>query len=186
MITFLPYPDFKKSASCLDDKRLNKQIIEAYQIHNIVSGKRTSGGWINHPATRMWTGYADALALYLNACIEEWINVRKHSHSIQKIHIDNEKNVEMPHWFGDEMLHASHRSSLLGKDPEFYGKYGWTEDPFMPYVWPGGKKLVKVENKDKIIHGKNEKVEDKTENKISDYDDIITIKKEDLEKMRKK
>lgn len=180
MITFLPYPDFKKSASCLDDRRLNKQISEAYTIHNIVSGKRTSGGWIHHPATRMWRGYPDALALYLNACIEEWVTVRKHSHSIQKIHVADEKNVEMPHWFGDATFHASHRSNLLGKDPEFYGQYGWTEDPFMPYVWPGGKKSVKEENKDKI--NDKEKVKNDEDNEIH----TISIKKEDLEKMRKK
>lgn len=139
MITFLPYPDFKKSAQCLDNRRLNKQIVEAYQIYNIVSGKRTEGGWIHHPGVLMWSGYADALALYLNACIDEWIINRKKNHSIQKISVD-EKSVEMPHWLGDELLHSTHRSSLLGKDPEFYGKYGWTEEPFMPYVWPIGKK----------------------------------------------
>ena len=50
MQTFLPYPDYYQSARCLDNKRLGKQRVEALQIHNIVSGKRTTGGWINHPA----------------------------------------------------------------------------------------------------------------------------------------
>ena len=32
MQTFLPYPDFAKSAMCLDNKRLGKQRIECLQI----------------------------------------------------------------------------------------------------------------------------------------------------------
>lgn len=136
MQTFLPYSDFKKSAECLDDKRLNKQIVEAYQIHNIVSGKRTTGGWINHPAVNMWRGHADALVLYLNACIDEWVTIRKRNHSIQKICVENEKEVKMPIWLGDERLHSSHRSNLLRKDAFYYDQFGWTEGPGDPYFWP--------------------------------------------------
>lgn len=32
MQTFLPTPDFLETAKILDNKRLNKQIVEAYQI----------------------------------------------------------------------------------------------------------------------------------------------------------
>ena len=34
MNTFLPYPNFEKSTKCLDNKRLGKQRIEAWQIYN--------------------------------------------------------------------------------------------------------------------------------------------------------
>jgi hypothetical protein len=33
MQTFLPYKDFDQCAETLDNKRLNKQILESYQIH---------------------------------------------------------------------------------------------------------------------------------------------------------
>lgn len=33
MNTFLPYADFQKSAQCLDNKRLGKQRVEAWQIY---------------------------------------------------------------------------------------------------------------------------------------------------------
>ena len=66
MQTFLPYKGFRQSAQALDYKRLGKQRVEALQIHNIVSGKRTTGGWVNHPAVKMWQGYANALAVYHN------------------------------------------------------------------------------------------------------------------------
>lgn len=135
MQTFLPYPDFKKSAECLDNKRLNRQIMEAKIMYDIIIENRTSGGWVNHPATKMWRGYPKALAMYLNACIDEWKR-RGKSHSYQKIVIDNENDVEMPPWLGNEEFHASHRSNLLRKDAFYYETFGWTEGPGLPYVWP--------------------------------------------------
>lgn len=135
MQTFLPYADFKKSAACLDDKRLNKQILEAKTIYDIVSENRTSGGWISHPATRMWRCCPEAIALYLNCCLDEWKN-RGRSHSYQKIHIEDESKVNMPSWLGNEEFHASHRSNLLRKDAYYYENFGWDEGPGLPYIWP--------------------------------------------------
>lgn len=135
MQTFLPYADFRQSAKCLDYRRLGKQRVEAMQIYNIVSGQRTTGGWINHPAVKMWKGYPDALALYMNACIDEWVS-RGYGNSIEKIKIENEKDVKMPPWIGNEKFHVSHRSNLLGKDFDYYKQFGWTESPYLPYVWP--------------------------------------------------
>lgn len=40
-------------------------------------------------------------------------------------------------------MHASHRSNLLRKEPEYYTQFGWTEPPDLPYVWP--VPMVKVE-----------------------------------------
>ncbi len=39
MQTFLPYTSTLACAQGLDNKRLNKQILEGYQILNILSGK---------------------------------------------------------------------------------------------------------------------------------------------------
>ena len=55
MQTFLPYDDFVLSLDCLDYRRLGKQRVEAMQLLNAM--KREKGGWINHPATKMWRGY---------------------------------------------------------------------------------------------------------------------------------
>lgn len=74
MQTFLPYPDFILSSQCLDNKRLNKQIIEAQQIftanHNFEHGIKS--GWQNHPAVKMWRGYNKMLLKYREACLFEW------------------------------------------------------------------------------------------------------------------
>ena len=113
MQTFLPYADFQRSAQVLDYKRLGKQRVEALQIHNIVSGKRTTGGWLNHPAVRMWQNYADCLAHYHDVMIREWIAL------------------------GYEPLHLSHRSRLLQKDAEYYSTiFPCTTPSDLEYVWP--------------------------------------------------
>ncbi len=133
MQTFLPYPDFKKSAECLDNKRLNKQILEASQIYKIVKENKTIGGWINHPAVKMWRGYSDCLAMYYNACLEEWLR-RGKNHSFKLI-VVKENSIIIPHWLGNEDFHASHRSNLLRKMPEYYSKFEWKEPNNLPYVW---------------------------------------------------
>jgi hypothetical protein len=50
MQTFLPYKDFDQCAKTLDNKRLNKQILESYQILKVLSNQSSSGAWRNHPA----------------------------------------------------------------------------------------------------------------------------------------
>lgn len=74
MQTFLPYPDFERSARCLDTRRLGEQRIEANQILRTL--EQLDGfqrrGWRDHPAIRMWQGYEDALRLYINVMMNEW------------------------------------------------------------------------------------------------------------------
>lgn len=130
MQTFLPYPSFIKSARCLDYRRLGKQRVECMQILNALEGK--SKGWINHPATLMWKGYENALKIYANRCIKEWI-ARGYKNTIPLYEV--ESFLLLPNWFGGS-IHSSHRSNLLRKDFEFYSKYNWTERPNLPYYWP--------------------------------------------------
>ena len=74
MQTFLPYKSFKNSLQSLDWRRLGKQRVEAHQILNVLLGRTTTKGWVNHPITKMWKGYEPSLQLYFNLCVEEWIN----------------------------------------------------------------------------------------------------------------
>ena len=130
MQTFLPYPDFRRSLQSLDYRRLGKQRVEAMQIHNTITGE--SNGWSNHPIVKMWRGYENALALYHNIAIEEWVK-RGYNNNMKKKIVRGK--VEYPSWLGNRKFHASHRANLLRKDPEFYGQYGWKESPELPYVW---------------------------------------------------
>jgi hypothetical protein len=81
----------------------------------------------------MWEGYEKALKQYMNACIDEWVK-RGFGNTMPKAVIKGE--VERPCWLGDDKFHASHRANLLRKNPAFYRRFGWTEDPTTPYVWP--------------------------------------------------
>jgi len=132
MQTFLPYESFTDSAKCLDFRRLGKQRVEAYQL---LKSLRGIGGWSNHPATKMWRGHEKALGVYMNVCIMEWTR-RGYKNSMKLFEVDSIISIEYPHWLGDEKFHASHRSNLLRKDPDYYGQFGWTESHDLPYVWP--------------------------------------------------
>lgn len=132
MQTFLPYPSFIKSAQCLDYKRLGKQRVEARQIYDTITQNKSA--WKNHPCTRMWKEYTNALALYHNIIIQEWMD-RGYKNNMTLLEITDNK-IEMPIWLGLKGFHESHRSNLLRKDYDFYGKYGWTEPTNLPYYWP--------------------------------------------------
>lgn len=135
MQTFLPYPSFCASAASLDNRRLGKQRVEAWQILLVLLGKQN--GWRNHPAVRMWKGYGGALAVYGLAICLEW---RRRGYQDVMLHRFDEYSLKIephpPPWLGDPAFHASHRSNLLRKDPIWYGQFGWVEPDNLPYVWP--------------------------------------------------
>ena len=70
MQTFLPFPDYNKSAKALDYRRLGKQRVECKQILKALDG---SSGWKSHPAVLMWKGYEYQLCLYAITICEEWV-----------------------------------------------------------------------------------------------------------------
>lgn len=130
MQTFLPYPDFRKSLECLDNKRLGKQRVEAMQLINAL--ERGGGAWFNHPACQMWKNDIDALRLYCDYSISVW-EERGFKNTMKKY---SRVCETYPSWFGNPEFHASHRSNLLRKDPIHYGQFGWTEPHDLPYIWP--------------------------------------------------
>lgn len=134
MQTFLPVPDFAGSARLLDDVRLGKQRVEVFQIVRTLDG--VTSGWRNHPAVRMWRGHEAALLDYGVVVCLEWER-RGFADTVRAKLADHARPPgPPPPWLGDPALHASHRSNLLRKDPDWYGRFGWTEPPDLPYVWP--------------------------------------------------
>lgn len=138
MQTFLPYPDFKKSLESLDDKRLAKQRVETYQLiaglegRLTLKGKPYSKGRVNHPISQMFRDNIPALKQYLNDSIDVWIARGKNNNMVKEIITEE---IIMPLWFGNEEFHKSHRSNLLRKNPDYYKKHGWEDDPNLPYRW---------------------------------------------------
>lgn len=151
MQTFLPFPDFSKSAAALDRARLGKQRVEAMQLFNSLIGvsvtKTGRPSWENHPCRKMWYGYESALLAYVVACCREWRR-RGYRDSIEKRARQCSRNGTLyltpqfayPNWFGDERFHRSHRSNLLAKDHAHYSSCYWADEfergELLPYYWP--------------------------------------------------
>jgi len=139
MQTFLPLPSMLDSAETLDRQRLGKQRVECLQILRSLSG--LTKGWQNHPATKMWRGHEHALADYSVIVCEVWIE-RGYKDTcrdkIEAMRVDHASQwgLGLPPWWGDERLHASHRSNLIRKFPEHYAPQ-WPSDPDdLDYYWP--------------------------------------------------
>lgn len=142
MQTFLPLPTFLESASCLDRQRLGKQRVECKQLLlalGVPVGENTpkKSSWASHPAARMWRGHEGSLALYGWVVCREWKD-RGYRDSLepQFAAVMKNRSLDPPPWLGREDFHASHRSNLLRKLPEWYGECGWSEPDDLPYVWP--------------------------------------------------
>lgn len=150
MQTFLPYADYAASAATLDQKRLGKQRVEAYQaLLQLCSIKMVDfpeweprfGGW-SHPAMAMWSGHEVELLKYIEACCNEWTSrgskdtvLEKSTHTLELAR-EKDWSVEPPHWMGDPEVHRSHRSNLVRKDPEHYGPLFPDDGPELEYIWP--------------------------------------------------
>lgn len=147
MQTFLTEFDFHANAKNLDYRRLGKQRVECKQILAALHGD--SGGWVNHPATKMWRGYEPALIAYAVAICWEWIE-RGYKDNLLPYFLDmqirGKKNLisstyDAPWWFNPDIpishaLIMSHRSNLIRKDPDYYS-VKWPElDSDLEYVWP--------------------------------------------------
>lgn len=137
MQSFLPYPEFDKSAEVLDYRRLGKMRVEAYQLLRAIRGE--TKGWVSHPAASMWRGYESALIRYGIAMCDEWIK-RGYKDSMRVRFIEESKGAQgdtgMPHWLGREDFHVSHQSNLVRKDPLFYRKFFPSVPDNLEYVWP--------------------------------------------------
>jgi hypothetical protein len=148
MQTFLPYPDFERSARALDTKRLGKQRVEAIQVVRAVT--REKYGWSNHPAARMWRGYEEALGRYGLTCCAVWselgfadtcaltIATDLRAAGITRIRSQADLALAgaLPPWLGAEEFHRSHRSALVRKDPDHYRPLFPDDPDDLPYVWP--------------------------------------------------
>jgi hypothetical protein len=141
MQTFLPYPDFQKSAKSLDYRRLGKQRVETLQLLTAI--ERVSNGeakvpWSNHPCCKMWSNNSNALVEYGIAICEEWLSRGYKDGCLEKIRKfqKSSQTKAIPSFIGNFDFHLSHRSNLVRKKPEFYLPL-WPSTPDnIPYIWP--------------------------------------------------
>lgn len=161
MQTFVPLTSsFEDIAKVLDNKRLNKQALEGWQIlMNLLQldpqgNHRISKGWSNHPAVKMWRGHEVTLYMYIEAMVNEWkrrgfkstIGDKAKATMMQAIKLGLVDDLPTnPNWIRDmqtfNQIASSHRLALLNKDYEWYSQFGWREDPGQrpetyEYIWP--------------------------------------------------
>jgi hypothetical protein len=132
----LPYRDFVPSVETLDDKRLGKQRVEAFQILRALTD--STYGWQHHPAVNMWRGYEEALALYgLAACLT-WVQRGNRDNMLTRFfpYVGVPGTFSYPEWLGDDEFHRSHQSNLVRKDAQHYGPQFPDVPDDLPYYWP--------------------------------------------------
>jgi Pyrimidine dimer DNA glycosylase len=148
MQTFLPYPDFERSARALDIRRLGKQRVEVIQIVRALT--RPGYGWANHPAVLMWKEYEPALGCYGLTCCRVWSEfgfadscAETIAHDLQEAGFDPIPSQDqlaragaLPPWLGDEEFHRSHRSVLRSKLPDHYVPLFPDTPDGLPSRWP--------------------------------------------------
>ena len=111
MQTFLAYSDFELSARILDDKRLNKQIVEGKQNFDTLKyGSR----WYNHPAVKMWNKHELYLLEYVFSCYKEW----------QRRHFLGLRGGKLEHKTGEEVKEIL---QMEGVGSVFYIIPSWLE-----------------------------------------------------------
>jgi len=167
MQTFLPYPDYKRSALVLDKKRLGNQRKECMQIITVLTLKRSEAygkkkkeyieqhgtivPWSRHPAVLMWKDNVYQLFMYLKEMCNEWVRrgcVDAQWERAEKILNKLKTYVPFddcsePDWLGNRQFHLSHKSNLLRKNYKHYSKY-FNVPIDIPYYWPTHHKVVEV------------------------------------------
>ncbi len=141
MQTFLVHHDFDVSMSYLDNKRLNKQLLESRQLLSIMARKSKGEkkvAWAHHPAVMSWEGHEQFFMSYIQANVDECqkrgIKTDKNVEAIGQIWYDNFKDdsLTIPWWFEDrralDRVISSHQANLYRKEPESYPDWKWLSD----------------------------------------------------------
>ena len=144
MQTFLPSSNFATAAHMLDSKRLNKQILEGYQILNVLSGQSPTGAWRNHPAVKMWRNHEMTLLKYVSAMIKEakfrGIKTDKNEENINNLYnkVGTSWGMQEPSWMHNKSklmrIVTTHKANLFKKDPLYYASF--QPAIFSPYNTP--------------------------------------------------
>ena len=121
MQTFLTHFCFVETARHLDNKRLNKQIVEATQIlntlkkidkqGNVIGVYSKTPAWVHHPAVLMWINHETSLISYIASCVNEWETRynKKRNLVLPIVH-----DVLQPVWLTEKLI-ISHRANLVRK-----------------------------------------------------------------------
>lgn len=115
MQVFIPYKSPLRVASCLDSRRLRKQVIECNQILKAISGE--SIAWKNHPVTIMYSSYTIWLEHYRDCLISYIENNLEKARFFDNLCL----TPGIYPWFLDyNDLIIQHRKRLYTKNSNYY------------------------------------------------------------------
>ena len=134
MQIFVPYANPIKTAKCLDNRRLNKQILETIQILSANTG--IDVGWkipkyiYNHPNTLLWIKDSSYLVGYLAWLLVEYKKRRNKDHKGLDILYRFFSSYILPCMFNEYTINhltpefcKQHQQKLLEKDKKHYSRY---------------------------------------------------------------
>lgn len=108
------YKAHNQTAQYLDKTRLNKQLVECFQMHKVLSG--VAQGWKNHPCVKMWEYFPDSFSGYCYAiassCEKRGIENKLSPYFLQFKPIDS--CFIAPSWVDTDFIER-HRQALLYK-----------------------------------------------------------------------
>lgn len=116
-----------ETASCLDRKRLNKQIIECKQIINTILGK--SQAWKNHPCVLQYKDHLNWLVAYMH-CLENYFADNIHTARIWNLYA-----VELTPNFHSTMYLEQMKRRLYTKDNNHYAKWSVLGESLENWYW---------------------------------------------------
>lgn len=135
MQTFLPLPNYRATAQCLDYRRLGKQRIEAKMLLEILTTDDKHPNWRHHPIVHLWRGYEYSVCMYGMIMCEEWIDRGFKDNTLKWFQDKHAELKDQPYQYFSEELRSSHRAALLAKDFIHYSQMSWKEKPVINYVW---------------------------------------------------
>lgn len=141
-----PLASYRESARVLDDRRLRAQANEAKVILRVASGWTLDDGfrqipwagrgWANVALTRAWRPHVFNLALYgwyiAQEMDERWGNGARARMWFARMSAGLPDSGDPP-WL--PVVAPRCRAQLLAKDPEWYGQFGWDEEPQGMRIW---------------------------------------------------
>jgi hypothetical protein len=158
VLTYLPYPDFYRSVSVLDDDLLDEQRLGTVWLLESLLFERPWEDDVWEPTADMWRGYEISLFHLQMAISGEWrlrgldededtlsrsgaIMVEGELARYVTRHEDGRLIVaisakEDPPWFGDSAIHRSHRAALVRHNPGYYRRYFPNVNEDAPLVFP--------------------------------------------------
>lgn len=142
----LTRPSYGAAAADLRDADLNACQNRGWELFDILTGAKKQGDYKGSPVLMMWRGYEYSLGIYVMMMGMEWCFRKGFAghpaffpvyKGIQETKAQDETFVyEIPPWFRDLDVLASHRSNLARRDPGTYGDKWRVCPENWPYLWP--------------------------------------------------